>query len=873
MTSHRVHVPERAQPSLVRRGQVPLRVANARALIRRLEGALADAAETTQPLNGLLWRAHVPTWKQLRGDLARADDDAYQEVRAWADAKQKEGAEVRALIAFAFDAEPYADALLREARGYGDKSVLALALANAREVETVADVGAWLARFKPEVVVERGEDVLENFGSDALALERIFLAWSKAVDDSTARAKGTRRAWDVVDAPKTMLVLLACVGTPAVATRITDELGTARGKQLATRYFKRFPELAEGALRPLTKKPSKAAEVAKVLLGVLPQDEANEAPASAQASLSGATSDGPDILADPPWRRWRKSGMLVLKDLPTPAFTLPPEAAAKHDRHAWAAKLPSVPLGVMTSSGAALRVAQLWFTCRPERAAAEEWMQTFAPIATYGLLPFVLGPPGTSRTIGTAGLRFLWKTVGEDRGEKIVERWCADAGQAAPEVVPGVLAILNAGPRWECPASAPSAPTFLTLSALPALHLKQELRDGSQLSETARKHLVEMMIFAGEIGGDQTQEYVGAAEVREALEPGSLEAFSWAVYETWSALGSSTRTSWPVGQLVLFGGRNTAHRLGAQIRSLATEKSVERALDATVVLARLPRNAGLLHLHGLMESAKSERVKGRAKELLKLAAHARGLNLDALLDGLVPEVDLTPEGRAEAEVATKAQCKHLERAMCEGRTWPVQVFRDRFLAHSFLRSIAAGLVWSQTLPGSARVLFRVAEDASLADLHDAPITLHPDALIGIPHALSLSAEECAAWGQVWADYELTQPFPQLGREAFVLTPEERAAPVLTRLIGLHGETALFFALEQRGWTILGHRTETYGAEKFQLRFTTTSTVNLVRPKETPVFDVAHAAFFPDGETSKLSRPASDVEASEALRDLAALKRG
>ena len=119
-------------------------------------------------------------------------------------------------------------------------------------------------------------------------------------------------------------------------------------------------------------------------------------------------------------------------------------------------------------------------------------------------------------------------------------------------------------------------------------------------------------------------------------------------------------------------------------------------------------------------------------------------------------------------------------------------------------------------------------------------------------------------GQVWADYELTQPFPQLGREVFVLTPEERTAPVLTRLIGLHGETALFFALEQRGWTILGHRTETYGAEKFQLRFTTTSTVNLVRPKETPVFDVAHAAFM---------RPASDVEASEALRDLSALTRG
>lgn len=856
MTSPRVHVPERAQPSLVRRGQVPLRAANPRALILSLEGALADASEMTQPLNDLLWRTHLPRWKQLRGDLARAENDAYQEVRVWAESKQKAGAEVRALLAFAFDAEPYADALLREARGFGDKSVFALALVNAREVETLADVGAWLARFKPEVVVERGEDVLENFATEPLALERIFLAWAKAVDDATKRPKGAQHAWGLVDASKTMLDLLACVGTTAVATRITEELGTARGKQLATRYFKRFPELAEGALRPLTKKRSKAGEVAKVLLGVLPQDEASEAPASAEVTLTDATSDGPDILADPPWRRWRKAGMLVLKDLPTPAFALPPEAAAKHDRHAWAAKLPSVPLGVMMSSGAALMVAQLWFTRRPERAAAEEWMQAFAPIATYGLLPFVLGPPGTSRTIGTAALRFLWKSVGEERGKKIVERWCADAGQAAPEVVPGVLAILHADARWECPASAPAAPTFLAPSTLPALLM----RDGALLSETSRKHLIEMMIFAGETGGEQTQEYVGAAEVREALTPDSLEAFSWALYETWSALGSSTRTSWPLGQLALFGGRNTAHRLGAHIRSLAMEKSVERALEATQVLARLPRDLGLLHVHGLMETAKSERVKGRAKELLKEAADARGLSLDALLDGLVPDAPTSEE----VEVATKAQRKHLERAMCEGRTWPMQVFRARLLAHPLLRSIAAGLLWSQTLPDGARLLFRVAEDASLADVHDAQVTLHEDAQIGIPHALHLSAEACAAWGQVWADYQLTQPFPQLGREAFVLTPEERAAPVLTRLIGLHGETALFFALEQRGWTILGHRTETYGAEKFQLRFTVASTVNLVRPKETPVFDIAHAAFM---------RPASEMEASETLRDLAALTRG
>jgi hypothetical protein len=52
---------------------------------------------------------------------------------------------------------------------------------------------------------------------------------------------------------------------------------------------------------------------------------------------------------------------------------------------------------------------------------------------------------------------------------------------------------------------------------------------------------------------------------------------------------------------------------------------------------------------------------------------------------------------------------------------------------------------------------------------------------------------------MFADYEILQPFAQLGRPVMALTDEERAQTVLERFGGVRLPAVRVFALEKRGW--------------------------------------------------------------------------
>src|SRR5262249_11673780 len=109
------------------------------------------------------------------------------------------------------------------------------------------------------------------------------------------------------------------------------------------------------------------------------------------------------------------------------------------------------------------------------------------------------------------------------------------------------------------------------------------------------------------------------------------------------------------------------------------------------------------------------------------------------------------------------------------------------------------LVWTADADGrAAAVPFRVAEDRTLADVDDNPVTLPDRALVGVAHPLDL-ATSLEAWAGVLADYEILQPFPQLSREVLELTDEERSATALARFAGARVPTPKVVGLEHRGW--------------------------------------------------------------------------
>uniref|UniRef100_UPI00198120A8 DUF4132 domain-containing protein n=1 Tax=Burkholderia sp. Ac-20379 TaxID=2703900 RepID=UPI00198120A8 len=164
--------------------------------------------------------------------------------------------------------------------------------------------------------------------------------------------------------------------------------------------------------------------------------------------------------------------------------------------------------------------------------------------------------------------------------------------------------------------------------------------------------------------------------------------------------------------------------------------------------------------------------------------------------------------KKDARTIASQQVGRLEVAMCAQRRWTPEVFQTFLAGHPLVRYLVQRLVWGVyevtdgTLSGGTlRACFRLAEDGTAATADDDTFDLpEGDTVrIGLPHAMEIEPADAAAFGQVFADYELLQPFPQLGRDSYRLTDEERAGNQLLRWKGLSVPTGKVLGLANKGW--------------------------------------------------------------------------
>jgi len=255
-----------------------------------------------------------------------------------------------------------------------------------------------------------------------------------------------------------------------------------------------------------------------------------------------------------------------------------------------------------------------------------------------------------------------------------------------------------------------------------------------------------------------------------------------------------------------------------------------------------------VHLNGIAQRGKFKALKDRAGEKIQEVAEGLGLTPEQLADRLVPDFgldegggmvldygtrrftvgfdeqlkpyvkdeagkrrkDLPAPGARDGEGAADERkrfaalkkdvrtvagdlIQRLETAMVTRRGWTAAEFTDLFVRHPLTWHLARRLVWV----GAGGAQFRVAEDRTLADVTDEAVPV-PEGPIRIAHPLDL-ADTLDTWSEVFADYEILQPFPQLGRPVYTLTDEERAATRLTRLEGMTVPTRAVIGLERRGW--------------------------------------------------------------------------
>nr|BFE28296.1 WGR and DUF4132 domain-containing protein [Actinomadura rugatobispora] len=480
------------------------------------------------------------------------------------------------------------------------------------------------------------------------------------------------------------------------------------------------------------------------------------------------------------------------------------------------------------------------------RGVAREWFGRHGVDAVPMLVPAAVGKPGPGRLDAETALRLVASAHG---AEAVVSAARTHGGHAA-EVVAALLAV---DPDAVLSADRPRPPVWAGAHLPPRILLRGRER---ALPLDATGHLLTMLAASR-----PDEVHPGVETVRDLCDAASLAEFGWALFEGWRSADMPPEHAWAMQQLGLLGDDDTVRRLTPLIRAWPGESGHHRAVAGLDVLAAIGTDTALLHLHGIAQRVKFKALKARAQEKIAEVAAGLGLGPEQLADRLVPDFGLDADGsltldygprrfvvgfdehikpyvtdedgkrrkalpkpgvKDDEELASAAykrfgelkkdvrtvaadQVSRLEAAVVAGRRWTLAEFRGLFVEHPLMWHIARRLVWvaestaEETGPAETAVTFRIAEDRTFADLDDDVLTLPEACRIGIPHPLHMDERERAAWADVLADYEIVQPFRQLGRSVLALTGEERASGRLTRFEGYTVPVGAVLGLVHRGW--------------------------------------------------------------------------
>ncbi|MCS7477717.1 DUF4132 domain-containing protein [Umezawaea endophytica] len=474
------------------------------------------------------------------------------------------------------------------------------------------------------------------------------------------------------------------------------------------------------------------------------------------------------------------------------------------------------------------------------RSQAVAWLTRHGADALPFLLPTALGALGRERTAAEGAVRLVAAEIGE---AAVV----AAASALGAEAVRAVSVVLATDPLSLLPKKLPVPGGWVAVATLPQIRLRDER---VALPTGAVGDLLTMLALSR-----PGEPYGGVAPVVEACDPASVAEFGWALFEQWRAAGMPSKDGWALTALGVLGDDGTVRALAPVIRAWPGEGGHVRAVTGLDVLADIGTDVALMHLDGIARKVKFAGLREKAREKIEHVAAKLGLSPERLADRLVPDLGLSRAGSAvldygprrfvvgfderlrpfvsdedgtprkslpkpgakddeglataayqrftdlKKDVRTLAadQITRLERAMVSGRTWTGEEFTEFLAGHPLLVHLVRRLVWvTQSESGAVTGSFRVAEDSSLSTVDDDVFVLPEDAVVAVAHPLRLG-ESVEAWSGVFADYEILQPFPQLGRPVHALTEAERAGTRLSRFEGVVLPTTRVLLLVRLGW--------------------------------------------------------------------------
>ncbi|MFF3418100.1 DUF4132 domain-containing protein [Streptomyces sp. NPDC002698] len=243
------------------------------------------------------------------------------------------------------------------------------------------------------------------------------------------------------------------------------------------------------------------------------------------------------------------------------------------------------------------------------------------------------------------------------------------------------------------------------------------------------------------------------------------------------------------------GGESALAEL-ARLATRVTYKITARLLDgalqdrATALgLSREEIEELAVPAYGLTEVGRARHTLGEITALVEVQGSRAALNWRNASGKAVKSVPAAvrrdhAEELKELKAAVKdidrmlsAQTERLDRQFLGRRTWAYDTWRERYLDHPLVGTLARRLLW--TVDGTP-VGFANGELSTLAD---APVTSGQE--VTLWHPAGREPAEVVAWRDWLERHEITQPFKQAHREVYLLTDAERSTGTYSNRFAAH----------------------------------------------------------------------------------------
>ena len=214
----------------------------------------------------------------------------------------------------------------------------------------------------------------------------------------------------------------------------------------------------------------------------------------------------------------------------------------------------------------------------------------------------------------------------------------------------------------DVPDAVAPLPAFFDVATI----ARPRLRDGAPLPDAALRALGEMMRFS-----PLAHPYAGLAQVREACDPASLDAFALDLFARWRDAGEEPREAWAFETCGKIGGEASAREVAAHVRSWARGAEPPRyawdedshrvvmvapgsrgfsfARTGCAILAAIEGDAARLLLDDLARSGVQAWLRKEASRAL-----GREPSLHDDVEAPVPDVGLDADGSATFDLGARA---------------------------------------------------------------------------------------------------------------------------------------------------------------------------------------------------------------------------